>query len=112
MVDLHRRVADEDAATTAVSLGTASELLDTVELPPTLRIRIEHSRTIKDGWSYATSVTLDGVEITDAFADVDIEGAGSVLTLALLKARTLGEQERDLRNQRDNALKQATSAGE
>lgn len=88
-----------------MSSDAPTQTLESLAPQPTLRIRVEHSRTIKDGWSYSTTVELDGVEV----------GAGKesralyLLEFLLKEVRQLGENERDERNQRDNALKEATT---
>lgn len=63
----------------------------------TTRIRVNHSRTIKEGWGYETTVEVawagdgPGVDV-DALARLD---------LMLARARTIGELERDARNAAD-----------
>lgn len=81
------------------------QTLEAIAPQPTLRIRVEHSRTIKDGWGYSTTVEIDGVDATWE----EIPSWGGLLRAALLEVREVGENERDIRNQRDNAAKEATA---
>lgn len=78
----------------------------------TMRIRVEHSRTQRDGWGYSTTVELDGIAVGDpgyAFDEIAVDDATALIKSALAKARDLGETERDIRNQRDNAAKEAAA---
>lgn len=93
-----------------MSTDTREHYLEAIAPQPTLRIRVEHSRTIKDGWSYSTTVEIDGVAAPESFTDLAVDDAVNVLRYALREARDLGEQERDARNQRDNALKEKAAA--
>lgn len=97
MYDVHRRTADVPAP--------AFHTLEASAPQPTLRIRVEHSRTIKDGWGYSTTVELDGIDTNDT----PYNNAINILDAALLETRLLGERERNERNQRDNAAKEATA---
>lgn len=104
----------EQGASAAATDRPTYQTLEVVAPQPTLRIRVEHSRTVKDGWSYSTTVELDGVNVGGpgyAFDDIAVEDAVSLLRAALLQVRDLGEQERDARNQRDTAAKEATAIG-
>lgn len=111
--DLHRPFLTEVSPTIAaadtlrVVDPPVVQTLEAIAPQPTLRIRIEHSRTIKDGWSYSTTIEIDGV---DATSYQQIREARELLTATLIDVRMRGEQERDLRNERDAALKQATPA--
>lgn len=89
-----------------MSATTREHYLEAIAPQPTLRIRVEHSRTIKDGWNYSTTVEMDGIEASDP---VRVAEAISRLSRTLEAARLVGELERDLRNQRDNAAKEATA---
>lgn len=60
---------------------------------PTVRMRIEHSRTIKDGWGYSTTVEITSVGELDPLT----------MQALLVRVRLLGEEERDERNRRDAA---------
>lgn len=80
--------------------------LDAIAPQPTLRIRVEHSRTQRDGWGYSTTVEMDGIDASDYRR---IDDATAWIANVLEDARKLGEHERDERNQRDNAMKEATS---
>jgi len=80
--------------------------LEAVAPQPTLRIRVEHSRTQRDGWGYSTTVELDGI---DASSRQHIKDAADEIAYALKEARLLGESERNFRNQRDTAAKEATA---
>ncbi|MCA9876796.1 MAG: hypothetical protein KC442_03410 [Thermomicrobiales bacterium] len=84
------------------------QTLEATAPQPTLRIRIEHSRTIKEGWSYSTTVEIDGVDVSDD----SYNNAIDILDVALLESRLLGERERNTRNQRDAALKAGQQAGD
>ena len=72
----------------------------TTETTPTVRVRIEHSRTIKDGWSYSTTVEVTSDSLDD-FTDM--------MPDLLTDARLMAENERDVRNRRDAALREVTS---
>lgn len=67
---------------------------------PTVRVRIAHTRTIKDGWGYESSV-----EVTMPGADADHPETELLLQETLERlltiARAHGERERDVRNQRE-----------
>lgn len=73
---------------------------------PALRIRVEHSRTQRDGWGYSTTVEMDGIDATNWR---HINEAVSAIESVLHDARRLGERERDVRNERDHAAKEATA---
>lgn len=79
--------------------------LEAVAPQPTLRIRIEHSRTIKEGWGYSTTVELSGVPATDK----GITEAHDILAEGLDRAQWLGEIERDVRNQHDAEAKEGAA---
>lgn len=79
--------------------------LEAVAPQPTLRIRIEHSRTIKDGWSYSTTVELSDIPATEE----EYWRAHGVIDDALLRVRLLGEMERDARNKSDTAAKEGAA---
>jgi hypothetical protein len=61
----------------------------------TLRVRINHSRTVKDGWSFDSTVELT------APLEMDNGERRAILDEWLAIARELGEAERDARNARD-----------
>lgn len=63
---------------------------------PLYRVRIAHSRTIKEGWGYETSVEVTQTRDDELTAELERE-----LEELLLMARILGERERDVRNARD-----------
>ena len=99
MVDLHRHDASPQPQAPLTTL-------EVIPPQPKLRIRIEHSRTIKDGWSYSTTVEMDGIDATSW--RLMQEGA-SIVEGMLMEVRRIGELERDTRNQRDTAAKEATA---
>lgn len=69
---------------------------ETITAPsPTIRVRIEHSRTIKDGWGYSSTV-----EMTSETPDMD------EMRALLAEVRQAGENERDIRNAREAALRE------
>jgi hypothetical protein len=72
------------------------------ETVPTVRVRIEHSRTIKDGWSYSTTVEMTSDSLND-FTDL--------MPDLLTDARLMAEEERDARNRRDAALRSESGLG-
>ena len=82
------------------------QTLDATTPQPTLRIRVEHSRTIKDGWGYSTTVEMDGIDAGDRQR---IDKGLELISDTLVKARKLAEFERDIRNHRDAAAKEATA---
>lgn len=96
--DLHRRPAEVAASTL--------QTLEAIAPQPTLRIRVEHSRTIKDGWGYSTTVEVDGIDESNASR---VAEAIRRIAITLEEVRVLGEHERDIRNQRDTAAKEATA---
>jgi hypothetical protein len=61
------------------------------------RIRVNHSRTQRDGWGYETTVEIEyaGDEPGDEAAALARLGG------LLIQARILAENERDARNERD-----------
>lgn len=83
------------------------QTFDTTTPQPTLRIRVEHSRTQRDGWGYSTTVEMDDIEASNP---VRVAEAISRLSRTLEAARLVGELERDVRNQRDAILKSAGQA--
>lgn len=85
---------------------TPTHTLEAIAPQPTLRIRVEHSRTVKDGWSYSTTVELDGV---DAYDPRWVNEALDLISDTASEARKLGEIERDIRNERDNAMREAAA---
>ncbi|MFT4039693.1 MAG: hypothetical protein QM692_16045 [Thermomicrobiales bacterium] len=104
MTETAPRYGYQDPATP----DTREHYLTTLEATapqPTLRIRIEHSRTIKDGWSYSTTVELSGVDATEA----GMVAAHDILVDGLDRARWIGEIERDQRNVRDDARKEGAA---
>lgn len=72
-------------------------ILSATEPEPRTRVRIEHSRTIKEGWGYSTTVevTFDG-ETVEGDAAV-VARIGGLLEIT----RVIAEQERDARNERE-----------
>ncbi len=62
---------------------------------PTLRVRINHGRTLKEGWHYDSTVELT------APLGMDGEEREGLLAEWLTRARRLGEEERDARNAAD-----------
>lgn len=60
---------------------------------PRIRIRISHSKTIKEGWGYETTVEFDSTPTPDLM---------DTLKLWLEAARAMGETERDIRNHRES----------
>lgn len=110
MYDFHRRATEEPTSTPAeISASLAALLPDqptlrTIEATapqPTLRIRVEHSRTIKDGWSYSTTVEVDDAQ--------DLDKALGMITEAMVRVRKIAEMERNVRDERDNLRKEATA---
>lgn len=103
--DLHRRITEAHAAPpTQISAKLAALLpeqpayhaLEAIAPQPTLRIRVEHSRTVKDGWSYSTTVEMDGIDASD-YQRIDEAVQRIAITLE------------DVFFQRDNAAKEATA---
>lgn len=82
---------DADAATTRDAWPA---ILSATEPEVRTRIRIEHSRTIKEGWSYASTVEV-------IYDGSDDEDARDRLRQLLEMAALLGEAERDIRQARD-----------
>lgn len=64
---------------------------------PLYRVRIAHTKTIKNGWDYESSV-----EITQTRDDELSFALERQLEELLVLARVLGERERNIRNQRDH----------
>lgn len=59
-----------------------------------VRVRIEHSRTQRDGWGYSSTV-----EVTEHDGPIEMETLQSLLA----QVRFIGESERDERNRREIA---------
>jgi hypothetical protein len=69
-------------------------VLASTEPQPRTRVRVEHSRTQRDGWGYSTTVEVEypGTNVrTDADALIRLEEL-------LGQARIIGQRERDARN--------------
>lgn len=63
---------------------------------PLYRVRIAHSKTIKEGWGYETSVEVTQTRDDELTSELERE-----LEELLFMARVLGERERQVRNSRD-----------
>ena len=72
------------------------EILSAIEPEVTTRIRIEHSKTIKEGWGYSTTV-----EATFRGESVEADAAAVARLGGLLETVwVIAERERDIRNER------------
>ncbi|MGE0541258.1 MAG: hypothetical protein AB7R89_13880 [Dehalococcoidia bacterium] len=65
-----------------------------------VRVRIEHSRTQRDGWGYSTTVEVTSDSLDD-FTDM--------MPDLLTDTRLMAENERDIRNRRDAARNEVQS---
>jgi hypothetical protein len=66
------------------------------------RIRINHSRTIKEGWGFESTVEVEFAGGLSPAVEAEVEAL-------LCTARSLGEIERDARNQRDGFTRPVSS---
>ena len=86
------------SAALAATRDAYPALLAATEPEVRTRIRIEHSRTIKEGWGYETTVEIE-------FTDGDNQAAYGLMGSLLSLARELGETERNARQRRDELAK-------
>jgi hypothetical protein len=66
------------------------------------RIRINHSRTIKEGWNFESTVEVEFAGGLSPAVEAEVEAL-------LWTTRALGEAERDARNQRDGFVRPVSS---
>ena len=78
---------------------SAAESVTSITAEDRVRVRIEHSKTQRDGWGY-----LSTVEVTQT-GPIDMDE----LRALLAEVRFLGESERDIRNARDTRATEQSS---
>lgn len=87
-----------EAAEPGAAAGCAGAVMAEQQATLAVRVRIEHSRTQRDGWGYSTTV-----EVTSG----DLDDLTDLIPDLLTDARLMANQERDIRNRLDAAGRDA-----